>query len=199
MQWDHLRNSKKAHILPPVLELCCKTFLSQSIDQKYVAGFTEFNYRSSDNVNYKFRSNPSYRSDNGQSAHVWYDWADFLYKDNDENEFVCPAQILCFISLTDQQASNLPEGEFSGGDYAVVRSLVDKPHPIRQSLIVERGNVDNKLYVYPCSSIFGPVAVVPQQGVDQGNDFFVVCNKNHWLKCFHDFLEQTESPTEEGN
>ena len=144
MQWDHPRNSKKAHILPPVLELCCKTFLSQSIDQKHVAGFK---YCSWDNVDYKFCSNPSYWHDNGQSAHMWYNWVDFLYKYNNDNEFVCPAQILCFISLTDQQGSKLPEGGFPGGDCAVVQSLVHKPHPICQSLIVEHGNVNNKLYI----------------------------------------------------
>ena len=196
MKWDLQRNSQKAHIPLEVLDLCCETFLSPSIDQKYVVGFTEFNHRSSDNVHYKFRSNPSYRSDNGQSAHVWYDWADFLYLDNDGSECVCPAQILCFLFLSDEQASHLPDDDYTGGEYAVVRSLVDKPHPIRQSLIVERGKADNKLYVYPCSSIYGPVAVVPQQGTANGNDFFIVRNKKHWLKCFHDLLEQTDFPIE---
>ena len=47
------------HSLPQVLKLCCETFLSPSIeDQKYVAGFTELIYRSSDNnVDYNFCSN----------------------------------------------------------------------------------------------------------------------------------------------
>ena len=191
MDWDLVRNRKKAHIPAEVLELCCETFLSPTIDQKYITGFTEFNY-SSENEHYKFRSNPSYRSDNGQSSHVWYDWADFLYLDNDGNECVCPAQILCFVSLSDQQAGEIPAGDHVGGSFAVVRSLTEEPKTIRQSIIVQRGFVDNKLYVYPCSSIYGPVAVVPHQGVERGNDFFVVRNKKHWLKSFHDLLEQTD-------
>ena len=53
IELDLKRNSKKAHIPPKVFEFCCKTFLSSAIDEKYTVGFTNFNYQSSDNDDYK--------------------------------------------------------------------------------------------------------------------------------------------------
>ena len=198
MEWDHQRNMDKAHTSAEVLAFCCNTFLSPDIEQKTIIGFMEFNYRCSNTNNYKFRSHPSYRSKNGQRAAAWHDWADFSYLDNDGNEDVCPGQILCFLALSDQQADRISPGEHVGGSYAVVRSLKDNmPTTIRQSQIVQRGVVDDQYHVYPCSSICGPVAVVCQEGVEEGNEFFVVGNKKHWLKCFHELLEKTDSPITE--
>ena len=47
-----------------------------------------------------------------------------------------------------------------------------------QLLLVEHGNTSNKLYLYPCPSIYGPVAVIPQQGVAQGNNCLLSITRN---------------------
>ena len=108
-----------------------------------------------------------------------------------------PCAILCLISLSDKQASSLIDnGNHTGGEYAVVRSLRDgDPIRMQPSLIVQRGLVEKKYYVYSCSSIRAPVAVVQQEGKDKENDFFVIRNKKYWLQCFHDLLHDTDSPS----
>ena len=146
MKFDLQRNSKNAHtILSKVLKLRCETFFSPSIDQKYVTGFTEFNYcSSSDNDDYKFCSNPSYCSNNGQSAHVWYDRA----------QISCPLTMMATNAFVWHRFSVffLYQTNKLAVIYQNVIILVEtmqlfdfnKMHLIHQLLIVEHGSALHK-------------------------------------------------------
>ena len=132
----------------------CKTFFSPAINHKYLVGFTEFHYWSLDNDNFKFCSNPSYCSINRHSAQAWYGWANFLYLDKDGKEYIYPAQSLCILSLSDQQARHLPRGDHTGGMYAVVQSLIDVPEQSINCLLLSM-----KLLTINSMCIVAPVSM----------------------------------------
>ena len=195
MKWSRKSNKNYAHLPQDVLKFCCETFLPRNqthgpVLPDAISGFTEFNHQPEVGGEYfKYRSHPSYRGDSGQSCNLWYDWANFVYfQDGDDSEAIAPGQILCLLDLTPEQAQ-LGTKEPVGGPHAVVRSFMDPPKRFRQSKIVQRGLVGHDFYVYPCSSISGPVAVVHNSSAEGGNEFFVVRNKSHWVKCFHDLLQ----------
>ena len=208
MVWEKKEsNDTYSHFPQDVLKYCCDTFLPKNHptanEPLIISGFTELNHQPEVGGEcFKFRSHPSYRSKSGQNCGVWYDWANFVYLvggnedgDNPPQEQIAPAQILCLLNLTLKQAkrgaSHLPNP--TAGAYAVVRSFRNPPSRFRQSRIVRRGLVGDDFYVYSCTSICGPVAVVHHANVAGGKEFFVVGNKSHWLKCFHDILR--EQPT----
>ena len=62
---------------------------------------------------------------------------------------------------------------------------------MKPSKIVTRGVLDDDYYVYPCSAINRPVAVVQEQTDPKThNRFFVVGNRDLWLTCFHELLRE---------
>ena len=103
-------------------------------------------------------------------------------------EKTTPAQILCFVHLTDDQANC---ADLDGaGPHAVVCSFKKEPSPLPPSKTVTVGELDNHHCVYHCNSIAGPAAVVKNQGdASLHNKFFVVSNSNHWLRCFHSLFD----------
>ena len=189
MKWHATHNQSKAHLPQDVIEYCCRAFIPVNNVYGEVSCFTEHNCNFAGNIqSTKFQSNPSYRCDDGSKSSVWYDWAYFKYSDQQTaEEKSTPAQILCFVSLTVDQAryADLLDG---AGAYAVVRSFKHEPSPLYPSKIVSVGELDNQYYVYHCDCINAPAAVVPNVG---GNDnkFFVVSNCDEWLRCFHQMFD----------
>ena len=81
-------------------------------------------------------------------------------------------------------------GQAGAGPHAVVRSFQEEPKDFPPSILVRRGVLADDYYVYPCTAISGPVAVVKNQTeTESENDFFVVSNKDDWLVKFHEKLE----------
>ena len=200
MKWSKQLNKNYAHLPQDVLKFCCETFLPRNqthgpVFADTISGFTEFNHQTKvGGEHFKYRSHPSYRGDSGQSCNLWYDWANFVYFQDDGSEAIAPGQILCLLDLTLEQAElGTNEPEPVGGPHAVVRSFKEAPKRFPPSKIVQRGLVEHDFYVYPCTCISGPVAVVHNPSVEVRNDFFVVRNKSHWLKCFHDLLQEKSS------
>ena len=200
MKWDGTHNQLKAHLPKQTIDYCCRAFIPNNNECVEIRCFTEHNCcfdGSSEST--KFRSNPSYRSDDGSKCSVWYDWAHFKYHDAiTETEKTTPAQILCFVHLTDDQANY---ADLDGaGPYAVVRSFKKEPSPLPPSKIVTVGELDNHHYVYHCDSIAGPAAVVKNHGdASLHNKFFVVSNSNHWLRCFHSLFDQEDNKNNNNN
>ena len=192
MMWTAKSNALKPHLPPDVLKFCCQTFIGQTPQSdKVLPCCTEYNIVGPNGQAHKFRAHPSYRTDTGLSSGVWYDWAMFLYyKDEATNqEDAAPAQILCFVELTELQAMSVDHD--SAGWYAVVRSFKKPPSPMQPSKIVSRGVLEDHYYVYPCSAINRPVAVVQEQTVPKThNRFFVVGNRDLWLTRFHELLRE---------
>ena len=188
MRWLSPQNKDKSHLPQCVISFCCQTFIPPDDEECVLTCFTKHNRRfEGDPASHKFRSHPSFRSNSGQASGVWHDWANFLYLEG-ESVKETPAQILCFLDLTDEQAT------FSGlegaGPHAVVRSFQDEPKDFPPSILVKRGVLADDYYVCPCESISGPVAVVQNQAESESeNEFFVVSNKDDWLETFHKKLE----------
>ena len=188
MRWLSQQNQDKSHLPECVTKFCCQTFIPQDDKESILSCFTEHNcHFEGDNASHKFRAHPSFRSESGQASGVWHDWANFLYLDG-ETVKETPAQILCFLELNDEQA--VSGGQAGGGPHAVVRSFQEEPKDFPPSILVKRGVLADDYYVYPCTSISGPVAVVQNQTESElENEFFVVSNKDDWLVKFHEKLE----------
>ena len=150
-----------------------------------------------------FRAHPSYRASSGQSDGVWYDWAYFDAEEKDqsnpEKDGSIPCEILCFLQLEtvkpNQSVQNYDVCD--SGLYAVVRRFRKEPSSNYSGLhsnFVKKGNLDNKLFLFPCESILGEVAVVPDLATRSqfgqlttsasGASFFVVRNREYWLEWF---------------
>ena len=112
-----------------------------------------------------------------------------------------PAQILCFLQLTHEQA--VSGGQARAGPHAVVRSFQEEPKDFPPSILVKRGVLADDHCVHPCTAMSGPVAVVKNQTESESeNDFFVVSNKDDWLVKFHEKLatgDETDSSDETDN
>ena len=191
MEWTSATNQSKPHLPQRVLLYCCKMFLNKNQPDEHISCFTEHNTTCGDSLqSHKFRANPSYRSDTGLSSSVWFDWAQFLYKEKVSSQpDVAPAQLLCFLDLTMEQTKRVNPQCSSCALYVVVRSFKEPPKPVRPSKIVTHGTLYNKFVAYPCNSIVGPVAVVRNRTIPSSNNkFFVVANRNHWLQCFKALL-----------
>ena len=188
MRWLSQQNRDKSHLPECVVKFCCQTFIPEDDKESILTGFTEHNcFFEGDSASHKFRAHPSFRSDSGQASAVWHDWANFLYWDG-ETVKETPAQILCFLQLTHEQA--LSGGQVGAGPHAVVRSFQEEPKDFPPSILVRRGVLADDYYVYPCTAMSGPVAVVKNQTeTESENDFFVVSNKDDWLVKFHEKLE----------
>ena len=203
MEWSSTVNQRKPHLPQSVLRYCCKMFLDASIVGDYLQGFTEHNRKCNGAAIElcKFRANPSYRCDSGLSSAVWYDWAQFLYKEKTDSEpDIAPAQLLCFLDLTKQQTMKVKHLSSDGTLYVVVRSFKEPPKPVPPSKIVTQGTVYDKFLTYPCNSIVGPVAVVPNRTIPVShNKFFVVANRKYWLESFKHLLRSyaTDNNSEE--
>ena len=187
MRWLSRNNRGKPHLPECVMNFCCETFIPQDNNESILTCFTEHHcHFEGDPEPCKFRAHPSFRSESGQASGVWHDWANFVYLDG-EIEKQTPAQILCFLQLDDEQA--VSGGQAGAGPHAVVRSFQEEPKDFPPSILVKRGVVADDYYVYPCTSISGPVAVVQNQTDSElENVFFVVSNKDDWLVKFHELL-----------
>ena len=163
-------------------------FLPPGCETEQLFGFAEFNWSCDEDDTpkfIKFRSNPCYRNNSGTLSGVWHDWANFIYGD-DVGDHIAPAQILCMLKLTREQAL-MASDEFIPGEFAVVRSFEQPPKLITQSMLISSGVVSDNFYTCPLSSIKGPVAVVNQH--DKDNHFFVISNKKRWLQVFHEQMD----------
>ena len=169
MEWRNAKNRDKQVPCHPsdVIEYCWAMFGGTGV--KFLEGFTEHQRSDGENV-HMFRAHPSYRSNAGQTNSVWYDWAMFQYKDNDEAVRETPAQILCFLQVNSEP-------------HAIVRSFRDPPKAVTGSTIVMRGTLDERFYTYQCDNITDVAAVVENVG-SQTNQFFFVQGREHWLRQF---------------
>ena len=81
------------------------------------------------------------------------------------------------------------------GPHAVVRSFREPPKNNPPSLIVKRGLLDDKYYVYACKNIVNTVAVVKNENCDgMEHEFFVVSNSDQWLSSFHKSFDSLDNP-----
>ena len=111
-------------------------------------------------------------------------------------EKTTPAQTLCFVNLTEDQAHYADLDR--AGPYAVVCSFKKEPSPLPPSKIVTVGELDNQHCVYHCDSITGPAAVVKNHDdASSHNKFFVVSNSDHWLRCFHSLFNDDDNNNNE--
>ena len=187
MRWVSPQNQDKSHLPECVLQFCCQTLIPQDDKESILACFTKHNCRfEGDPATHKLRAHPSFRSESGQASGVWHDWANFVHLDG-ETEKETPAQILCFLQLSNEQA--VSGGQAGAGPHAVVRSFQEEPKDFPPSILVKRGVLADDHCVHPCTSISGPVAVVQNRTDSESeNDFFVVSNKDDWLVKFHQRL-----------
>ena len=171
MQYKDKSNNLKSIHPAPVLQYCCDTFLNDKCP--FVLGFTENNRECGESV-YKFCAHPSYYGESGQRCNVWYDWADFLYKTEDDGDTGviitphAPAQIVCFLNLGPDNTP-INSDPLEQGFYAVVRSFEKPATPVPPSRIIFEGSLENSFYLYSCDAINGTVAVVPNV-ISRGND-----------------------------
>ena len=204
MRYEDKNNQMKSVHPTQVLQFCCDQFVNEKAS--FVVGFTEHNRECGDYV-YKFRAHPSYHGDSGQRCYIWYDWAEFLYKteENGDNEqgitHHAPAQIVCFLHLGPDNTSMDSEEPIEHGLYAVVRSFEAPAVPVPPSRIIFEGTLENSFYLYSCDAINGAVAVVPHV-IGRGNEdednnniyhhrnFFVVRNRDNWLSSFHEIMNE---------
>ena len=210
MKWRAKENQvRNLPCLPSdVINFCCNHVLP-AVETDVLSGFTEHK-RTDGGSSQKllFRAHPSYKSDSGQQCNVWFDWAYFLlHLPNKRGEYPIdengrpvlkrfPCQILCFLDI-ERPIGNMSVSGFDlhdPGYYAVVRCFQDE-EPIsscRSGAIgshmgfVRKGCLRDRLYLFPCSSIYSEVAVVRNKG--STDEFFVVGNRGKWLTNFNTIL-----------
>ena len=187
MNWSSDSNVDKPTLPTIVLQHCSDMFLSDEVTE--IEGFTQFK-KTIDQKLCTFRANPSHMSSSNpdEPAKTWCDWAEFEHTDGHNEEQVAPAQILCFLNVTEAHASKQLRPPIAGLR-AVVRSFEKPPVQNPPSSIVRVGKLQNTLINHPCDSIFGTVVVVPNipdtGDVKEAEKFFVVKNRDHWLFQFH--------------
>jgi len=168
MEWKVDINKTKPQLPDEIIQYCCQTWLQGT--QKQLTGFTEHKRVTPSGEIFRFRAHPSYRSTTGTQSNIWYDWALFDLKIN--NQFVeYPAQIFCFLCLG-------PKFNQIDNYHAVVRPFKTLPKNVRGLSILMQGVLDDKFDTYTCESITDNVAVVPnlQHPLNSplDNQFFVV-------------------------
>jgi hypothetical protein len=192
MEWCNLKNANSPCHPESVLDYIAVHLLSIGNDNQnhnnpeYVDGFTEHNRVCGEsNTRLKFRASPSYRSDSGQLANVWYDWAEFKFVNHRDREEFLPCRIHCFLDLSSWI-------EFEEALYAVVQVFENEPRAHPSSNIVSTGELNRSLQLVPCNAISDSCAVVQDTGNPSGNVFFVVANRLSWLAIFEQTMERID-------
>ena len=143
-----------------------------------------------------YRAHPWYRKEG-----PWNDWVNYRYHNQKENKVeLLPAQLWMFLDLSallypkhvhptqdqlDDIVSNLAGFE-EPGIYAVATSFVEKPVPVRTSILLSSSRRWNEFMLLPTSAFYGPVMVVKNIGAkDTDKDaLFVVKRRKDWTEEF---------------
>ena len=193
MKWVNSKNKKVPPVPPEVLQFICDEVLQTVEPVRSIEGFTEHHrYDPGYDQKYFFRAHPCYRSEIGQTSNVWYDWAIFDVRIGNKPRQKYPCRIMCFLSL---------KGPFTGAEvrgfelkdkglYAVVQAFLDRDCGTQVNAFVKKGVLRSGLYLFPCNSIHGEVAVVPNKGT---NEYFVLANRNEWLESFRERMLKFEN------
>ena len=207
MEWSDSKSKGKPTHPHEVLEFICSKVLPM-VEEDSLEGCTE--HHRFDNVKeLTFRAHPSYRASAGQRDAVWYDWANFFAEEEDQP---IPCEILCFLKLeTVKPNQTLENYDVSDpGLYAVVRRFkkeATSEYTGLRSNFIQKGYLDNKLFLFPCESILGEVAVVPDIATrsdggelttsSSGASFLVVRNREYWLDWFQGKINNIDDDEEE--
>ena len=211
MKWAKARTKHLTHYPEEVLDFCCTKILP-IVRTNELNGFTE-HHRKDQATNEKkiFRAHPSFRKGTGQTSGLWYDWATFAL---DEDEPI-PCQILCFLYLPDVKENQdvngygvEPINDTNLCQFAVVRKFKQAPQHIKRgtgrqaavfSNFIMCGELEPKLYLFPCEAIQEEVAVVPNfhsrctddsRYTTSTNKFFLVRGRRYWLEWFNQKIQE---------
>ena len=135
MRWDNCGYNSRVVLPQELLNYCTEKILPHLIfhedKEKVLHGFTELKITLDTNRQI-FRAHPCFRSSSGQVCDVWYDWAYFLFNDNQH----LPCQILTFLQIGDVKNENVTVDGISVVSrslVAVVREFINEPSSIRNS------------------------------------------------------------------
>ena len=223
MRWcDQTKHGLPIHS-QEVIDFCARHVLPcvEPVDGKLI-GFTQHERLGQfDKMKYIYRAHPSFRSDSNQRCNSWYDWAYFdVYPEPNSRHTdpkPYPCHIMCFLDI-DEGMVKTPPAELDSvdivaGKYAIVRKFSTPPQPIKitgrlennktrkfMTSIVKKGTLCDKLYIMPCESISGDVAVVPDydsrtanQQYESGRNFFVVENSIKWRELFLERIRKADA------
>ena len=147
-----------------------------------------------------FRGHPQFRG-----LGTWHDWAMVRW---DNNTTPTPAQVICFLDLTEGMVDNDEGLVIAGithhdpGLYAVVESLSGPPIPLfGYTGMIYKGHKsrpaaadgvgdDGKIFLIPVDCIVGPATVIPDIGGPPGN-YLIVAQQRKWSLCFTSFIQPT--------
>lgn len=207
MEWLDSRSKGKPTYPKEVLKFICTEVLPM-VEEDSLEGCTE--HHRFDNIKkIIFRAHPCYRGSSGQKDAVWYDWAYFHAEEEDQP---IPCQILCFLQLQTVKPNQILQNYdvCDSGLYAVVRRFkkeATSKYPGLHSNFIQKGSLDNILFLFPCESILGEVAVVPDFATRKhsgelatspsGASFFVVRNKEYWLEWFEGKINDIDDDDED--